>query len=354
MKLYVSGYGSGDIPSIGIFKIENGHILENSWIRDVENSSYLSVFGEYIFGISELEGNSYIHMFKKNLEEYSLIDTKLIKGGLLCYITYLPKNRVLVGACYESGEIFSIRIGESGFREMVSFIKQGGNEAKVSRAHCVVSNKSETILYSANIALDMIFSYKIKEGKLFEHDCLLLPKGAGPRHIIISHNEETIYVISEYSNKMFIINNDNGKMTLIDTACTLPELFCEKSYCSTLCMTADGKYIYAANRGANTIAVFNVFKDGKLKKIGDCSCFGDWPRHISLVNNDGFLAIANQGSNQVILSKINSETGLLTNEIIEIAFNKPSFVSETMDINKFNSPVKVSLLLEDNYENNYN
>ena len=276
MKLYVSGYGSGAIPSIGIFKIENEKILENRLIRDVENSSYLSVFGEYVFGISELEGNSYIHMFKKNLEEYSLIDTKLIKGGSLCYISYLPKNGVLVGACYESGEIFSIRVGETGFRDMVSFIKQGGDEAKVTRSHCVVSNKSETILYSANIALDMIFSYKIKQGKLLENGYLELPKGEGPRHILLSHNEGTIYVITEYSNKIFIINNDNGQMTLSDNACTLPENFCGKSYCSTLCMTADGKYIYAANRGANTIAVFSVIEDGKLKKIGDCSCFGDF------------------------------------------------------------------------------
>ncbi|MGV8983785.1 lactonase family protein [Clostridium sp.] len=326
MKLYVSGYGTGAIPSIGIFKIENENILENRWISDVENSSYLSVFGEYIFGISELEGNSFIHMFKKNLEGYSLIDTKLIKGGLLCYITYLPKNGVLVGACYESGEVFSIRVSGNGFGEIVSFIKQGGDKAKVTRAHCVVSNKSESILYSANIALDMIFSYKIEQGKLLEKSCLVLPKGEGPRHILLSHNEEIVYVISEYSNKIFIINCDNGKMTLIDSISTLPKNFCEESYCSTLCMTVDGKYIYAANRGANTIAVFSVFENGKLNKIGDCSCFGDWPRHISLVNNDGFLAIANQGSNQVILSKIDSKTGLLTNEIIEIAFNKPSFV----------------------------
>jgi len=328
LKLYISGYGSGTVPSIGIFELENGHILDNIWIKDVENSSYLSIFKECIFGISELAGNSYIHMFKKNLEEYSLIDTKLIEGGLLCYIKYLPGNRVLVGACYESGEIFTIRVDENGFGEMVSFIKQGGKKAKVTRAHCVVPNKLETMLYSANITLDMIYSYKIKQGKLFENDYLQLPKGEGPRHVLLSQNEQTMYVISEYSNKIFIINNDNGKMTLIDSVSTLPENFHEESYCSTLCMTADGKYIYAANRGANTIAVFNVFKDGAINKIGDCPCFGDFPRDISLVNNEGYLAIANQGSDQVILSKINSKTGLLTNEIIKIAFNKPSFVRE--------------------------
>lgn len=326
LKLYVSGYGGGDIPSIGIFKIDNGNISESNMISNVENSSYLSVYGEYIFGISELEGNSYIHMFKRDLVRYSHINTKIINGGLLCHITYLPKNEILVGSCYESGEIFTIRIKENGFGEIVSFIKQGGDKVKVTRAHCAVPNKSETILYSANIALDMIYRYHIKQGELFEKDYLKLPNGEGPRHILLNPNEDTIYIITEYSNKILIICNDNDKMTLIDSVSTLPKSFRGKSNCSTLCTTDDGKFIYAANRGANTIAVFNVFKDGKINKIGECSCFGNCPRHISLVDNDGYLAIANQDSNEVVLCKINTKTGLLTNDIINIAFNKPSYV----------------------------
>ena len=325
LKLYISGYG---VPSIGVLTIDNEKVLDNRIIGNVENSSYLSVYGEYLFAISELETNSYVHMFKVNSEEYSHVDTKLIKGGSLCHITYLPKNGVLVGACYGSGEIFTIRVGENGFGDLVSFIVQGDKNEKVTRAHCAVPNKSETMLYSANIALDRIYSYKILQGKLVENNYLQLPKGVGPRHILLSHNEEIIYVISEYSNDIFIINNYNGKMTLIDNANTLPDNFCGESYCSTLCMTRDGKFIYAANRGANTIAVFNVFNDGKINKIGDCSCFGNWPRHISLVNNEEYLAIANQESDEVVLCKINSKTGLLTNEIIKIAFNKPSYVYE--------------------------
>ncbi len=332
LKLYVSGYGLGNVPSIGIFKIDNGNILESKWIKDIENSSYLCVYREYIFGISEFEENSYIHMFKKNLEEYDHIDTKIIKAGLLCHITYLPGNGVLAGACYGSGDIFTIRVDENGFGDIVSFIKQGDNKVEITRAHCVVSNKLETILYSANIALDIIYSYKIRQGKLLENDYLVLPKGEGPRHIVISNNEEILYIITEYSNKIFIVKSDNGKMILIDSICTLPENFHEKSYGSSICMSADGKYIYAANRGANTIAVFHVFKYGKINKIGDFSCFGDWPRHIALVNNGGYLAIANQGSNQVVLCKINSKTGLLTNDVINIAFNEPSYVYEALDI----------------------
>lgn len=325
LKLYISGYG---VPSIDIFTIDNGKISDNQIIGNVENSSYLSVYGKYIFAISELETSSYIHMFKKNLEDYFHVDTKLIKGGALCHINYLPRNGVLVGACYESGEIFTIRVDENGFGDMVSFIVQGDNKSELTRAHCAVPNKSENMIYSANIALDRIYSYKIQQGKLFENNYLQLSKGVGPRHILLSHNEEIIYVISEYSNEILIISNDKGEMALIDITSTLPENFCGESYCSTFCMTSDGKFIYAANRGANTIAVFNVFKDGKINKIGDCSCFGNWPRHISLVNNEEYLAIANQGSDEVVLCKINSKTGLLTNEIINIAFNKPSYVYE--------------------------
>jgi 6-phosphogluconolactonase len=330
MKLFVSGYNGGAIPSIGIFNIDNVYKIENDWAGYVENSSYLSVYGDYIFGISELEGISYVHMFKKNQEGYSHVDKKMIKGGYLCYISYLPKNRVLTGACYESGEIFTIRIGENSFGEIVSFIKQGGSKDIVSRAHCVVPNKSETILYSANIALDMVYSYKIIQGELFENDHLTLPKGEGPRHILLSPKEDILYVITEYSNKIHSINSDDGKMTLIDSVSTLPKNFCGESFGSSICMTANGKLLYGANRGANTIAVFNVLQDGKIKKIGDCSCFGNWPRHISLVNNDGYLAIANQKSNQVVLCKLDSITGLLTKEIINIEFNQASYVNEVL------------------------
>jgi 6-phosphogluconolactonase len=329
LKIYVSGYGGGAVPSIGVFKIDDGGVSKNRWESYVDNSSYLSVYGEYIFGISELEGNSYIHMFKKNSEDYSHMDTKIIKGGLLCHIVYLPKNGVLTGACYESGEIFTVKINENGFGEIVSFIKQG-EAADISRAHCVVPDKLETILYSANIALDKIFRYKIENGRLFEMDYLMLPGGAGPRHLILSPNEDNLYVITEYSNKIFIISNNKNKMTLLDSVSTLPENFHGKSYCSTLCITSDGRFIYAANRGANTIAVFNVFTDGKIKKIGDYSCFGICPRHISLVNKEEYLAIANQDSNQIVLSKINYNTGLLSTEIINMAFFKPSYVCEAI------------------------
>lgn len=330
MELYVSGYGECDEPSIGIFKIDNNNNLESKWINNIKNSSYLSVYGEFIFGISELEETSYIHMFKKNLEGYYHVDTMTINGGALCHIKYLPKNGVLTGACYESGEIFTIKVTENGFGKIISFIKQGGDKVKLSRAHCAIPNKSETLLYSANIALDIIYRYKIKLGKLFEDDYLKLPSGEGPRHILLSHNEENLYVITEYSNKIIIISNHNDKMTLIDSVSTLPEDFNGKSNCSTLCMSQDGKFIYAGNRGADTIAVFNVFIDGKINKIGDCSCFGNNPRHISLVDNDSYLAIANQDSNQVVLSKLDKKIGLLTSEIMNIGFNKPSYVSETL------------------------
>lgn len=326
MKLYVSGYGGGAIPSIGIFNIDNDQVPEKYWVDYVESSSYLSIYGDYIFGISELEGNSYVHMFKKSQEGYSHIDKKIIKGAGLCHITYLPKNRVLAGACYESGEIFTVRTGENSFGDIVSFIKQGENKDTITRAHCVVPNKSETMLYSANIALDMIYSYKIIQGELFENDQLMLPKGEGPRHILLSPGEDRLYVITEYSNKIFIINSAEERMSLVDSVSILPENFCGDSYGSSICMTTNGKFMYGANRGANTIAVFHVFKDGKIKKIDDFPCFGDWPRHISLVDNDGYLAIANQNSNQVVLCKLDSTTGLLTKEIINIDFNNVSYV----------------------------
>ena len=83
-------------------------------------------------------------------------------------------------------------------------------------------------------------------------------------------------------------------------------------------------------RGANTIAVFNKEKDGILTKIHDCLCYGDWPRHISIINraNDAtqMLAIANQNSGKTVLVKMN-KNGSLGEILYEIPFEGASYVS---------------------------
>jgi len=329
MELFISGYGGNSKPSIGLYNVSNNS-TECIWNSNLPKASYLSVYDNLLLGISELEKTSAIHMLKKAPNGYSRVDTRQIEGGLLCHITYLPINKILVGACYENGHIFSIEVNENGFGKMLTSNRQGVNHQAIAedfltRAHCVVANKAETELYSANIALDRIYKYKISNGELLENGYLSLPKGEGPRHIYINSLEDTMYIITEYSNKIFIVSLSDNEMNIINSVSILPDKFEGESFGSSLCTSLNGQFLYAANRGADSVAIFKIKEDSDLIKVTDSSCYGRCPRHISLVGDGSYLAIANQESNNVSLCKINSETGNLKEEM-SIPFYKPSFV----------------------------
>ena len=88
-------------------------------------------------------------------------------------------------------------------------------------------------------------------------------------------------------------------------------------------MTSDGKFLYASNRGHNSIAIFSVDEKGKLTPIGHESVRGEWPRNFTLSPDDKFLLVANQRTDNIVVFEKDSATGLLTFTGNEIIISKP-------------------------------
>ncbi|HZJ57965.1 MAG TPA: beta-propeller fold lactonase family protein [Clostridia bacterium] len=329
MKLLISGYGGGKIDSIGMYDVgAEGRDKKLLWSSNIENPSYLDYHDNMLFGLTEKGRGNNVCLFLEEEGGYRLADSRDLEGNGLCHITYLPNNRALVGSCYGSGDIFSIGVEDQAFGELHSMLRQG-EEAKVTtRAHSAVFDPDEKRVYSANIALDRIYVYGMDQGALKEIDYFQLDEGEGPRHIALYPELNLIYIITEYSNRIIILKSEESGFKMIQSISTLPEDFEGKSFCSTLCFTKDRRFLYGANRGANTIGIFKVKEDGTLEKIGDSSCFGDWPRHMDLVGNDKFIAIANERSGEVVIAERDEETGLIGEEINRIEFGRPSFVVE--------------------------
>ncbi len=71
-------------------------------------------------------------------------------------------------------------------------------------------------------------------------------------------------------------------------------------------LASDSHYLYVANRGPNTVAVFAL--DGELPRYIAEAAVGDWPRHIGLDGN--LLYVANERSHQVMVLRIDPATGI--------------------------------------------
>lgn len=318
--LYLSGFG-GDNNTPTMLVYENAQATNLIAKRYEKNNSWLCECGNFLVSINEASPVSTLYLLSKNAAD--CYDSLTIEGGNLCHLSYIQKSGLLVGACYVTGNIFWLEIDHEHkkFSRNISYHTQGDTQG---RAHCVVPNEAETLLLSANIMQDRIYRYAIGDSELSYIDFLQLPIGVGPRHILPLDAEcNSYYIITEYSNELLLIENN----TLTERYGTLSSEFCGISNGSTLCMTkpTEGKqFLYAGNRGENSIAIFEVLSNLSLRQIGRFDC-GDFPRHIALVENDKYIVSANQHGNNFSIFELDPKSGMSKGKIAEIPMVQAAF-----------------------------
>ncbi|MDF2540473.1 MAG: 3-carboxymuconate cyclase-like protein [Herbinix sp.] len=328
MELIVSGYGLEPQKTIALYQYEGGTSYNKLWDASIENASFVCAGDEILYTITEADDYAWVYSYQREANEWHRIDQRRIEGGALCHITYSSKHKTLFGACYSTGTVFAIEVLNGKFGEITyQEIQQTVPPADLTRAHCVLLNKNEDMLYTVNIALDCIYRYHINQGHLQLSDCITLPKDVGPRHTLLSPKEDILYLITEYSNEIFLIklNQDNK---IIQRISTLPEHFAQTSYCSTLCFSRNGAFLYGANRGAESIALFAVNEDGTLTKKADYPCGGNHPRHMLISKDGNYLIVCNQTSNQVVIHELDPEEGYINSQAAVINFHAPSGILE--------------------------
>ena len=116
----------------------------------------------------------------------------------------------------------------------------------------------------------MIYSYKVDEenGRFIRKAETVMKANTAPRYTCFHPSLNVMYENNETSNELFAFRYDKetGILTEIDKQNIVNEPY-EKMMPSDLCITPDGKYLYAAARDLNRIAAFSVNPDGTLKKI---------------------------------------------------------------------------------------
>lgn len=334
-EIFVSGYGSENAVTISKYRFSDDWMTaERIWQDGIESPSFLSIADDMCFAISEKEKSAEFFCYKKEASGYVLKDRMVFDGGALCHIYYSSKHKTLYGACYLTGHVMAAALEDYRFAGVRSyFIMKPDKNGDLTRAHCCVPDNDENRIFVCNIALDRVYGYNIQNGALTENvefPYIQLEKGEGPRHIRFHPHLDVAYVITEYSNKIFTMAYDTatGRLDILQEISTLPSGFDKKSFGSTLAFSPDGRYVYAANRGANTICVFRTDNKGLLQKIQDFDCFGNWPRHIEVTADGRCLLSANQESGGVSVISICEVDGMLERHISDIPFATPSYVAD--------------------------
>lgn len=328
-ELYVSGYSKQEVSLIGLSLAD----FTPRWTERAAAPSYF-VFGDgLLFTVEEREQGGAVCLYSRDGEGWRLADRRVITGSQLCHIAYSDRCKCLLGACYGTGEVFSlsVNVSEKRFGSMNSYLRQGRGELAApgaSRTHCVVLTTAQNIVCTANIAQDKLYLYNLVDGRLEDRREFQLPKRCGPRHIALQEGTARVYVLTEYSSEVIVISYSGERPAILQRISTLREDFQGESFGSTLAFSPDGKFLYTANRGENTVAVFSVSRTGRLVPSSRQSCFGDWPRDLALVDDGRYVAIANQRSGNVVLCPRNAKTGEIGEPVRNLPLDQAACVKE--------------------------
>lgn len=327
----ISGYSLENQPSLKTFSLTHDTLNPVAELS-LLNPSFACTYQDLLFTISEVNDQAHIQMYLMEDNHFHLLDTLTLEGGGLCHISYSPKHHTLFGACYQTGHIFSVGVSNHQFTGVKSFLRLDPSLSDdISRAHCTQMDSNENFLYAVNIHTDQIHCYTVEDGVLSPNEAfplLQLPSGNGPRHIIFHPTLPIGYIITEYSNKIFVThqNTSTGALHILQEITTLPKNYTGESYCSNCIILPNQKYLLAANRGHNSLTHFEILEDGTLNPLELYSCEGIWPRHIDCTPDGKLLMVCNQKSDEVVILNLDENTSSITNVIKRIPFSIPSFV----------------------------
>jgi 6-phosphogluconolactonase len=245
-------------------------------------------------------------------------------GQMPCKITVDSTGKAAFVANYGSGSASSFQVGRNGrLSKTVSHFQYTGNGPDAKRqggshAHCTTVSPGNHFVLVNDLGLDRICVYRLDAltAQLAPNDppyYEALP-GSGPRSLAFHPTGKYAYSLNEMGNSVdaLAFDQENGTLTRLQNISTLPEGFNGTSTAATIAVDAEGRFVYASNRGHNSITVFSISDhDGQLTLVQQVESGGKIPRHFALDPGNQWLLVANQDSSNIVVFSRNQRTGLL-------------------------------------------
>ena len=313
---------------------ENGSLKFGTTVAKIINPSFVKVSkdNKYLYAVSELGENDapsgYIYSYKIN-PDHSLTETGKLstESYAPCHIAMDQTGEFVFVSNYVGGVVVVYKKNADGSLEKKQKINLDNPES--SNAHSVSISANNKHAYIADLGNDKIriFDFNAEKGELTlnKQAFIALENGAGPRHFIFSKDDKIAYSINELNSSICVFEiNETGGLKLIQNISSLPEDFTDKNSAAEIQLHPSGKFLYASNRGHNSIAAFKIDENsGKLEGIGFTSTQGETPRNFALSPDGSYLYAANQDSNTISIFKIDPKNGELTPHLEPLEVKTP-------------------------------
>ena len=257
-------------------------------------------------------------------------------GADPCYVALDKTGKYVLVANYTGGSVAAFPVQHDGSLGAATAIVQhkgsGPNKERQDgpHAHWIETTPDNRFAIAADLGLDelVVYHFDASNGTLAPNDppFAKVEAGAGPRHLAFHPNGRFAYVINELQSTVsaFSYDAEHGRLNSLQTISTLPKGFSEHNDSAEIEVHPSGKFIFASNRGHDSIALFSIDPSkGTLRLVDNFSTKGRTPRSFVIDPTGSWLLAANQNTGNIVVFRIDKRTGRLTASGQEVKVPSP-------------------------------
>jgi 6-phosphogluconolactonase len=336
--VYVGTYTEEGSTSKGIyayrFDPKGGELTSIGLVAQTANPSFLAVDPNHRFVYAVNEVGNYKGQKSGAVSAFAvdhatgklMLLNQVASGGAdPCYITVDKTGKFVLVANYTGGSISAFPILADGrLGEASAFVRHTGHGTNPQRqegphAHSIDLSPDNRFAIVDDLGLDetLVYKFDSDKGSLTLNDpgfAKAVP-GAGPRHFAFHPNGKFAYVVNEMGSTVSVFGYDAGSGVLrpLQTVPILPGSFTGHNDAAEIEVHPSGKFLYASNRGHDSIAVFAIDANkGTLALIEYVPTKGQSPRNFAIDPSGTLMFAANEKSGNIVLFHIDAQTGRLT------------------------------------------
>ncbi|MGD0734445.1 MAG: lactonase family protein [Terracidiphilus sp.] len=250
-----------------------------------------------------------------------------------CHVALDHTGRVLLAADYGGGSASSYLVTDGKLSPVVwseHYTAHGPNTERQEAAHAHFASFSpdNRFAYFNDLGGDCIHIYRLNT-----ETAVLTPAGtyhsapgAGPRTLHFHPNGHTAYSMNELDSTVDVLewHKTDGNLSVMTTIHLLPAGYTGDTHGCDTVISKDGRFVYFANRGNNSIYMFHAdWNTGALTLGGRYDCGGKTPRNFTLDPTERWMLVANQVSSNLSVFARNAETGELSKDGKSVAAATP-------------------------------
>ncbi len=311
--------------SEGIYTIQLNHeakqLEQLSLQAHLSNPTYLDTnsTGSLLFSVVKKDEMGGVVSYQRNQTTgtYDQVDEVLQEGAAPCYVSYDEPNALLYTANYHEGEVLLYRVSETGTLNLLDKVAHTGSSVHPNQegphAHYIARTRDRRFIVACDLGTDEVITYSVEDNRLHQTHVFQTPPGTGPRHLVFHPTLQTVYVIGELSNELLVLTyREDGSFALKQTVSLLPDDYSGESSGAAVRVSSDGAFVYASNRGHNSIVVYQVDStNGTVTAIQWHPTFGETPRDFNLDAREHFLLIGHQHTPTLTLLERHADSGRL-------------------------------------------